>query len=140
VIQTIAELQRTLEALLTTAAGANKVNRLDAQAVRRETAAFRREIDADNVAHGEPVGSPDWNLLMKDASLDEDAVFVITAFVAGRLRILAGRGKGMDVIAVSNDFTLAEVDEALAALERGFRIEGVLEVSQTVVQEWLGAP
>src|SRR5438067_374069 len=97
-VTTLAELETEIGQLLGAAARGNLTNRLTPTSLREATAEFRREIDADQLAHGGSPDDPDWNLVMSDADPSEPAVFVSTIFRQETVTVTAGRAPRIAVI------------------------------------------
>lgn len=138
-VTTVEKLESGLKAILDTAANGSSANLLNVEDVRRGTAEFRREIDEDQLAHGLPLGEPDWNLLMNDADRTEPAVFVVTIFRGDEVTFAAGRGRSEAIIQMCNRFSLAEPDSLEVSLKSAFSFqEKSLTVGRALAQAWLG--
>ena len=115
--ESLSEFETSLARLLAAAAPQNRTNVLSVPDLKRSFAEDRRGMATDERAHGAATAGTYWNLVMADWSTQEPALFAIAAWRPDVLSVYAGSGQEWTIIGVCDRFTMAEVDEALWAMD-----------------------
>jgi hypothetical protein len=136
--ETVAEIEQSLEALLTVRAAGNRENVLALGEVRENFAETHREIAAERVTHGGNASAPYWDLVMADASPDEPALFAVAFWRENDLSLCVATGKSADVLEICNQSSMEEVEQVTAAMDARFRLtDDAIRIPRGLAEYWL---
>jgi hypothetical protein len=139
-IESVAELEGALGALLVGHAAGNLVNVLDVPGVRESVASSHHDMAADQLNHGESPADPYWDLTMADWSFEEAALFVLAMWRADGLSLVVGAAPRSEILDICDQFTMAEVEELGAAVGARFRLsESTIWIPRSLAEYWIAA-
>jgi hypothetical protein len=139
-METIAEIEQSLEALLTVRAAGNRENVLAVGEIRETFADTHRETAADQVAHGGDPSAPYWDLIMADASADEPALFAVAFWRENYRSLCVATGKSADVLEICNRSSMEEVEEVTAAMDARFRLsDDAIHIPRGLAEYWMSS-
>ena len=137
IADSLPEFERQVQGLLAAAAASNRHNVLDAAEVFESIGETHREIEQDSRAHGDSSAGTYWDLVMADGSYDEDAFFAVWFWREDSLTVCAGKGDRAAVLETCNRHSMAELEEAFAAMDEMFHIAGTgVSLSRSVAEPW----
>ena len=137
-MHSIPELEQRLANVVASASGEPVRGQFAISAFRQSIARTLSDFREDQQAHGLSADTPFFDLVIFDANSAESAIFLVPMFFEDSLRIFVGCGVPNEVIRMTNQFAMTDVDDMTVALrERGVVHE--LAIPRSLAEYWLTA-